>query len=80
MPNEDQGRMMVEVHIPVNSSPDRTGAVHQQVQDNLKEEEGELIQHVLTVNGFNFAGRGQNSGLGLVMLKGWDQRAAEGQD
>ena len=80
LPNEDQGLMMVEVRMPVNSSAERTGAVLQQVQDYLKEEEGELIQHVLTVNGFNFAGRGQNSGLGLVMLKGWDQRAAEGQD
>ncbi|MDV7809455.1 efflux RND transporter permease subunit [Pseudomonas aeruginosa] len=80
LPNEDQGLMMVEVRMPVNSSSERTEAVLKQVQDYLKNEEGELIQHVLTVNGFNFAGRGQNSGLGLVMLKDWSVRAAEGQD
>jgi len=80
LPNEDQGLMMVEVRMPVNSSSERTEAVLQHVQDYLKDEEGELIEHVLTVNGFNFAGRGQNSGLGLVMLKGWEQRAEGGQD
>ncbi len=80
LPNEDQGLMMVEVRMPVNSSSERTEAVLKQVQDYLKNEEGELIQHVLTVNGFNFAGRGQNSGLGLVMLKDWEQRAEDGQD
>ncbi|MCQ4264433.1 hydrophobe/amphiphile efflux-1 family RND transporter [Stutzerimonas stutzeri] len=80
LPNEDQGLMIVEVRMPVNSTSERTEAVLQQVQEHLKDEEGELIEHVFTVNGFNFAGRGQNSGLGLVMLKGWDQRADDGQD
>ncbi|MEL0570738.1 efflux RND transporter permease subunit [Citrobacter werkmanii] len=80
LPNEDQGLMMVEVRMPVNSSAERTEAVLQEVSDYLRNEEGQLIQHVLTVNGFNFAGRGQNSGLGLVMLKDWSVRAAEGQD
>ena len=80
LPNEDQGLMMVEVRMPVNSSSERTEAVLTQVQDYLKSQEGELIEHVLTVNGFNFAGRGQNSGLGLVMLKGWEQRSENGQD
>ncbi|QQN52565.1 multidrug efflux RND transporter permease subunit TbtB [Stutzerimonas balearica] len=80
LPNEDQGLLMVEVRMPVNSSAERTEAVLQEVSDYLRNEEGQLIQHVLTVNGFNFAGRGQNSGLGLVMLKDWSVRAAEGQD
>ncbi len=80
LPNEDQGLMMVEVRMPVNSSSERTEAVLTQVQDYLKAEEGELIEHVLTINGFNFAGRGQNSGLGLLMLKDWEHRAEDGQD
>src|SRR5690606_37615532 len=80
LPNEDQGLMMVEVRMPVNSSSERTEAVLTQVQDYLRSQEGELIEHVLTVNGFNFAGRGQNSGLGLVMLKGWEHRSEDGQD
>src|SRR5690606_33555481 len=80
LPNEDQGLMMVEVRVPVHSSSERTEAVLTQVQDYLRSQEGELIEHVLTVNGFNFAGRGQNSGLGLVMLKGWEHRSEDGQD
>ena len=80
LPNEDQGLMMVEVRMPVNSSAERTEAVLKEVRDYLQEEEGELVNSILTVNGFNFAGRGQNSGLGLVMLKDWSVRAEEGQD
>ena len=80
LPNEDQGLMLVEVRMPVNSSAERTEAVLQEVSDYLRNEEGQLINHVLNVNGFNFAGRGQNSGLTLVMLKDWSVRAEEGQD
>ncbi|MBV2131390.1 efflux RND transporter permease subunit [Pseudomonas sp. MAP12] len=80
LPNEDQGLMMVEVRMPVNSSAERTEAVLKEVRDYLLEEEGELVNSSLTVNGFNFAGRGQNSGLGLVMLKDWSARSEEGQD
>ncbi|MDD2161266.1 efflux RND transporter permease subunit [Pseudomonas sp. MIL19] len=80
LPNEDQGLMMVEVRMPVNASAERTEAVLTEVKDYLLEEEAELVNSALTVNGFNFAGRGQNSGLGLVMLKDWSERGAEGQD
>ncbi len=72
--------MAVEVRMPVNSSAERTEAVLQEVSDYLRNEEGQLIQHVLTVNGFNFAGRGQNSGLGLLMLKDWSVRQGDGED
>ncbi|HEY6610474.1 MAG TPA: efflux RND transporter permease subunit, partial [Pseudomonas sp.] len=80
LPNEDQGLMMVEVRMPVNSSAERTEAVLQEVRDYLLEEEGELVTSALTVNGFNFAGRGQNSGLSLLELKDWSVRTGEGQD
>ena len=80
LPNEDQGLMMVEVRMPVNSSSERTEAVLQEVRDYLQQEEGQLTEHVLTVNGFNFAGRGQNSGLTLIMLKDWSERTGAGED
>jgi multidrug efflux pump len=34
------------------------------------------VASVFTVNGFNFAGRGQSSGLAFIMLKPWDERDA----
>ncbi|SFP89017.1 multidrug efflux pump [Geopseudomonas sagittaria] len=80
LPNEDQGLMAVEVRMPLNATAERTEAVLEEVRAYLLEEEGEVVSSALTVNGFNFAGRGQNSGLSLVVLKDWSVRAEEGQD
>ncbi|QIH08286.1 MULTISPECIES: efflux RND transporter permease subunit [unclassified Pseudomonas] len=80
LPNEDQGLMMAEVRMPLNATAERTEAVLQEVKDYLVNEEGERVEHVMTVNGFNFAGRGQNSGLVLVVLKDWAVRKAAGED
>ena len=63
--------MAVEVRLPVNASAERTEAVLQKVSEYLRDKEGHLVDHVLTINGFNFAGRGQNAGLVLIMLKDW---------
>ncbi|HHK0539416.1 TPA: efflux RND transporter permease subunit, partial [Pseudomonas aeruginosa] len=79
-PNEDQGLMMAEVRMPLNASAERTEAVLQEVKDYLVNDESDLIEHVMTVNGFNFAGRGQNSGLVLIVLKDWAVRQGVGQD
>ncbi|OUS82837.1 multidrug efflux RND transporter permease subunit TtgE [Pseudomonas putida] len=80
LPSEDQGLMMTEVRMPLNASAERTEVVLQEVKDYLLKEEGQLVDHVMTVNGFNFAGRGQNSGLVLVVLKDWAARQAAGED
>ncbi|MCT5235701.1 efflux RND transporter permease subunit [Pseudomonas aeruginosa] len=80
LPNEDQGLMMAEVRMPLNASAERTEAVLQEVKDYLVNDESDLIEHVMTVNGFNFAGRGQNSGLVLIVLKDWAARQGVGQD
>ncbi|ANI53781.1 toluene efflux pump membrane transporter TtgH [Pseudomonas sp. DR 5-09] len=80
LPNEDQGLMMVEVRMPPNSSAERTEAVLDEVRNYLLNEEGASVEHVLTVNGFNFAGRGQNSGLALITLKDWSVRHDTGHD
>ncbi|HAA44955.1 MAG: toluene efflux pump membrane transporter TtgH [Halomonas sp. 54_146] len=80
LPDEDQGLMMVEVRMPANSSAERTEAVLTEVRDYLLEEESDIIASVMSVNGFNFAGRGQNSGAAFVMLKDWAERSEDGQD
>nr|ASI38076.1 Putative toluene efflux pump membrane transporter TtgH [Pseudomonas fluorescens]AWH58708.1 Putative toluene efflux pump membrane transporter TtgH [Pseudomonas fluorescens] len=74
LPDEDQGIMMVQVQLPQNSSAERTEAVMTQVRKFLLEDEGEAISSAFTVNGFNFAGRGQNSGLVLVAYKPFEER------
>ena len=43
----------------------------------LLDKEAGAVASVFTVNGFNFAGRGQSSGLAFIMLKPWDERDAD---
>ncbi len=74
LPEEDQGTMMVQVQLPPNASAARTEQVLQKVVNHLLENEKDTVNGVMSVNGFNFAGRGQNSGLLFVELKPFEQR------
>ena len=74
LPEEDQGTMMVQVQLPPNASAARTEQVLQKVVNHLLENEKDTVNGVMSVNGFNFAGRGPNSGLLFVELKPFEQR------
>lgn len=74
LPDEDQGIMAVQIQLPQNSSAERTEAVLTQVRKFILEGEGEAVATAFTVNGFNFAGRGQNSGLVFVGFKPFEER------
>src|SRR3546814_159106 len=63
LPEEDQGSVFVQVQLPVNASAERTRAVLDEVSEHLLQEEGDIVDTVMTIGGFNFAGRGQNSGI-----------------
>ena len=76
LPDEDQGTMFVQVELPPNATLDQTDAVLKQVTSHFKENEGDTVESVFTVSGFNFAGRGQNAGLAFVQLKPWEARAS----
>lgn len=79
LPEEDQGTMMVQVQLPPNASAARTEQVLQKVVNHLLENEKDTVNGVMSVNGFNFAGRGQNSGLLFVELKPFEQRKRHDQ-
>jgi multidrug efflux pump len=74
LPGEDQGTMFVQVELPVNATLEQTDEVLGDVVSHFKENEGDSVSAVFTVSGFNFAGRGQNSGLAFVQLKPWEER------
>jgi multidrug efflux pump len=74
LPDEDQGVLFVQVTEPPGASKERTDTVLDEVRDYFVKQEGKAVEHVLTVSGFSFGGRGQNSGLAFVKLKDWDQR------
>ena len=74
LPDEDQGQIFVQVQMPPNASAERTERVLTQVTDYFLKNEADTVATVFSVNGFNFAGRGQSSALLFVSLRPWDQR------
>jgi len=79
LPNEDTGFMYGQVQTPPGASKERTWAALDKAQQYLTEHEKDTVDGVLTVNGFNFAGTGQNSGLLFIKLKDWDERKGAAQ-
>jgi multidrug efflux pump len=76
LPEEDQGVLFAQVQTPAGSSAERTQVVIDEMRSYLLEKESGAVSSVFTVNGFNFAGRGQSSGLAFIMLKPWHERDA----
>ncbi|MBB3103880.1 efflux RND transporter permease subunit [Azomonas macrocytogenes] len=74
LPEEDQGVLFVQAQTPVGSSAERTQQTMDKVRQYLLEDEGHIVPSAFTLTGFNFAGRGQNSGLAFVTLKPWEDR------
>ncbi len=74
LPAEDPGFAYGQVQTPPGASKERTWAVLDAAQQYLSEQEKDAVEGVLTVNGFNFAGPGQNSGLLFIKLRDWDER------
>ncbi|PMX91647.1 efflux RND transporter permease subunit, partial [Pseudomonas sp. GW460-13] len=75
LPEEDQGVLYAQVQTPAGATAERTQKVLDQMREYMLKEEGGVVSSLFTVNGFNFAGRGQNSGLAFILLKPWEQRS-----
>ena len=74
IPEEDQGVLFTLVQLPAGSTQNQTQAVMEKVNAYYKTQEKDLVESVFMVNGFSFAGQGQNMGLAFVRLKDWDER------
>ncbi|MCH8686589.1 efflux RND transporter permease subunit [Pedomonas mirosovicensis] len=74
LPEEDQGQVMISVQLPVGATAPRTQAVLDKVTDYLLTKETGSVKQALAINGFSFAGRGQNMGMVFVNLKEWSER------
>ncbi|MGK3115701.1 efflux RND transporter permease subunit [Candidatus Pantoea formicae] len=79
LPAEDQGLMMVQMTLPVNSSSQRTQQVINDLNDYLQKNEASVVTTTFGVAGFNFAGRGQSNAMAFVRLKDWGDRTHSGQ-
>ncbi len=74
LPDEDQGIAFVQVVGPPGATADRTQRALDEVTRYLREDEGAVVASVFSINGFNFSGRGQNSGMAFVKLRDWSER------
>ncbi len=77
LPNEDQGIMMALVQTPVGSTQERTLEAMAKLENHFLENEGEAIESIFAIQGFSFAGMGQNAGMAFVKLKDWKDRDSE---
>ncbi len=77
LPDEDQGVLYAQVQTPAGATAERTQKVLVQMREYLLKDEGGVVDSLFTVNGFNFAGRGQNSGLAFILLKPWEERSGD---
>lgn len=76
LPEEDQGLLLAQAQLPAGATQERTQKVLDQVTDYFLTKEKDSVKSVFTVNGFGFAGRGQNTGIAFVSLKPWDERSS----
>ncbi|MEA9390244.1 efflux RND transporter permease subunit [Acerihabitans sp. TG2] len=74
LPTEDQGYIMVQYTLPPGASDERTAQVRQQIEDYFSTQEKDNVGVKMLVNGFSFAGNGQNAGVGFIALKNWSLR------
>ncbi|MEP7247879.1 MAG: efflux RND transporter permease subunit, partial [Gammaproteobacteria bacterium] len=79
LPDEDAGTLTGIVQTPPGATKERTARALELTQNFFLNQEKDVVEGVLTANGFNFAGTGQNMGLVFVKLKNWDERRKKSQ-
>ncbi len=78
LPAEDQGLLMAMLQTPVGATQERTMQAIETLEQHFMEREKSTVESVLSVQGFSFAGSGQNTGVAFLKLKDWGERG--GQD
>ena len=78
LPQEDQGYLLAQIIAPVGATQQRTLQSVEKLEKHFMEGEQGTIKSVFTVQGFSFAGTGQNNALAFVNLKDWEERSSPG--
>ena len=73
IPGEDQGYVFVDIQLPDAASTSRTQNVIEKISDIALKDPA--VTDIITVAGYSLiGGTGPNNGLGIIMLKDWDER------
>ena len=76
LPSEDQGTLLNMVQLPPGATQERTQQVLKRISDHYLQTEGDAVDKVFSVAGFNFTGSGQNTGVVFVRFKDFKERHA----
>ncbi len=76
LPAEDQGILFAMVQAPVGATQERTMETIKKMEDHFLNDEKNTVDSVFSVQGFSFAGSGQNTGIAFVKLKDWSERTS----
>ncbi|HNP35214.1 MAG TPA: efflux RND transporter permease subunit [Woeseiaceae bacterium] len=79
VPDEDQGMMFAMVQAPVGATQERTMESVRKMEDYFLDEESDTVESMFAVQGFSFAGSGQNNAMAFVKLRDWDERGEKSQ-
>ena len=74
LPNEDQGRLSIQITLQDNAPIEKTREIGEQVRQYLLDEEAENIDLVMIRYGRNRSGSGQHLAQGFIKLKHWQER------
>lgn len=77
LPQEDQGTMNAQATTPVGATQERTMDVVRKFEDYFLDEESDAVEGMFGVQGFSFAGSGQNAAVAFVKLRDWDLRDSD---
>ncbi len=75
LPDEDQGVVIALVQGPSGATAPRTDKGLDLLTNHFLKDEAANVKGVFALNGFSFAGQGQNSGIAFISLKDWEERA-----
>jgi multidrug efflux pump len=77
LPAEDQGMMLAQVVAPVGATQERTLESLERLEQYFLQNEKRTVDSVFSVQGFSFAGSGQNNGMAFIKLKDWSERTSD---
>lgn len=73
VPGEDQGFVFIDIQLPDAASSTRTQKVIEKISDTVLKDPA--VTDIITVSGYSLiGGAGPNNGLGIMILKDWDER------
>jgi multidrug efflux pump len=76
LPDEDQGTLMTLITLPSGSSRVKTNEVEKQVEAYYMKRSD--VANIVMLDGFSFAGSGQNMAMAMIKLKDWTDRTGKG--